>query len=384
MSRLASPAMAFAFATAGRIVFGRGTIAQGPDLATGLGRRIFLVHGASGRHVAPVSDELRRSGVSVICHACPREPDLDMLLAALTAARSETCDCVVSIGGGAAIDLGKAVAGLLPAATEPLDHLEVVGAGRPLEAAPVPFMAVPTTAGTGAEVTRNAVIGVPGRKVSLRDARLLPRIALVDPGLTDGMPKDVTLATGLDAITQVIEPYLSARANPLTDALCLDAIPRGLGAIARLTQDDDADARDDMALVSLFGGLALANAGLGAVHGLAGVIGGVVPTAPHGAVCGALLPHVLRANAAACSAGSVTTERIDRVRSELWQALGVDGFAPLAEWTRANGLPTLSRMGIGSDMHAQIAAQAGRSSSMAANPVPLDQDTLETILKTAA
>ena len=220
----------FGFAGPGRILFGRGEFGKAPDLAAGLGRHVFVIHGATPRHAAPFLDALRMPATA---HPCPREPDLDMLIEALEAARAAGADCVAAIGGGAAIDLGKAVAGLLDAQTHPLDHLEVVGKGLPLAVNPAPFLAIPTTAGTGAEVTKNAVIGVPGqgRKVSLRDPRMLADIALVDPALTDGTPRAVTLASGLDAITQVIEPYISARANPLTDALCRDAIPRGLRAL---------------------------------------------------------------------------------------------------------------------------------------------------------
>ncbi|MEQ9260312.1 MAG: iron-containing alcohol dehydrogenase [Roseovarius sp.] len=370
----------FGFATAGRIAFGRGRFAEAAEMAAGLGTRVFLVHGASGRHVAPFLAGAKAEGLSVTAHPCPGEPDLAMLSTALEAARAAGADCVVAIGGGAAMDLGKAVAALLPAPGDPLDHLEVVGRGLPLEAAPLPSLAIPTTAGTGAEVTRNAVIGVPeqGRKVSLRDARIIPDIALVDPALTDATPRATTLGSGLDAITQVIEPYLSSRANPLTDALCQSAIPKGLAALARLMEREDAEARDAMAFTSLCGGLALANAGLGAVHGLAGVIGGQVPTAPHGAVCGALLPHVLRANRAAC--GGTRAARFDEIEAWITSALGT---ADLAGWAADQGLPRLSAMGVGAERLADIAHAAQGSSSMAANPVPLSAEVLEEVLQAA-
>jgi len=292
---------------------------------------------------------------------------------------------VAALGGGSVIDAGKAIAALAPAPGEAMDHLEVVGQGRPLAAAPLPFVAIPTTAGTGAEVTRNAVIGAPahGRKVSLRDDRMLARLALVDPGLTDGAPRAVTLASGLAAITQVIEPYVSARANRLTDALCRDAIPLGLAALRRLMAAEDAAARDDMAWVSLCGGLALANAGLGAVHGLAGVIGGRTGAA-HGAICGRLLPGVVAANAAAAEGAAAA--RLDEVRGWIAAALDVPTAAAtdaLADWADAHGLPRLAAMGLGAGEIDSVAAAAQASSSMKGNPVALPPETLVQVMRAA-
>lgn len=370
----------FGFAGPAQILFGRGEFSRAPGLATGLGRHVFVVHGASRRHAQAFLDDL---DMPATAHACPREPDIGMLLGALDAARAAGADCVVAIGGGAVIDLGKAVAGLLDASSHPLDHLEVVGKGQPLVTPPAPFMAIPTTAGTGAEVTKNAVIGVPehGRKVSLRDPRMLADIALIDPALTDHCPRETTLASGLDAVTQVIEPYICSRTNPMTDALCRDAIPRGLRALRRLMTAEDEGARDDMALTSLFGGLALANSGLGAVHGLAGVIGGLVPGAPHGAICGALLPHVLAANFANCPRDSLQARRIAEIRVSIGESLGT---ADLAQWARSGGLPGLAQMGVRPELHREIAEQAQSSSSMAANPVPLSVDVLMAVLRAAS
>ncbi|AMY67848.1 iron-containing alcohol dehydrogenase [Frigidibacter mobilis] len=300
---------------------------------------------------------------------------------------------VAAIGGGSVIDCGKAVAALAPAPRPMLDHLEVVGRGLPLDAPPLPFVAIPTTAGTGAEVTKNAVIAVPGagRKVSLRDARMLPLLAIVDPSLTDGCPRGVTLASGLDAITQVIEPYVSTRANRLTDALCRDAVPLGLRALVRLMEGGDAGARDDMAWVSLCGGLALANAGLGAVHGLAGPIGGMTSAADgassgaaHGAVCGALLPHVLAANSA--RAEGVAAARLAEVAGWIAEVLGgTAAQAPerLAAWSAAQGLPRLGAMGLAAGDVPEVAALAAGSSSMAGNPVALDSGALIGVVRAA-
>lgn len=371
----------FGLAAPARILFGRGEFAKAPGLAAELGTRAFVVHGARLRHAGAFLDTCE---LNTTPFACPKEPDLDLLSTALDVARAAGADMVVAIGGGAAIDLGKAVAGLLQAQTSPLDHLEVVGKGLALSEPPAPFMAIPTTAGTGAEVTKNAVIGMPEhrRKVSLRDPAMLANIALIDPALTDGTPKAVTLASGLDAITQVIEPYVSSRANPITDAICRNAIARGMRALRMLIETGcDANSRDDLALASLSGGLALANAGLGAVHGLAGVIGGRVPNAAHGAVCGALLPATLEANLAALPKESAQARRIAEIRVALSEAIGT---SDLAGWARHHGLPGLAQMGVVSSDHMAIATQAQPSGSMAANPVELPVDVLCGILDAAA
>lgn len=376
----------FAFATATEILFGRGQAEGAPDRIAAMGRNVMLVHGRDAVRSAWLATALSEQGCGVRAFGAANEPDMALIENGVAAARNAGADVVVAIGGGAVIDAGKAIAALVPATRPMLDHLEVVGQGLPLDHAPLPFVAMPTTAGTGAEVTRNAVIGVPEhrRKVSLRDARMLPRLAIVDPALTDGCPRPVTLASGLDAITQVIEPFVCSRANPMTDALCRDAIPRGLAAIRRLMQAEDQQARDEMAWVSLCGGLALANAGLGAVHGLAGPLGGLTGAA-HGAICGVLLPHVLMANRHA----AVESARLDQVGRWIGEAFDEPGAdvaragTLLARWSIAAGLPTLSALGIDADARAAAASAAASSSSMKANPVPLSEADLITVMKAA-
>ncbi|MCZ4259486.1 iron-containing alcohol dehydrogenase [Limimaricola sp. G21655-S1] len=373
----------FEILTAGRVVFGRGRAEDAGAAIRAWGTRVILLRGSH-----PAADrlaaELRAEGVAVEEIRQKGEPLIDDLDTAVARGRALRAEAVVALGGGSAIDMGKAVAALIPAARPAMSYLEVVGEGRPLDAAPLPFMALPTTAGTGAEVTKNAVIGVPahGRKVSLRDDRMLADLAIIDPSLTDDAPRFVTLASGLDAVTQVIEPYLSCRATPFTDALCRDAIPRGLAALTRLMQAEDEGARDDLALTSLFGGLALANAGLGAVHGFAGVLGGRTG-APHGALCGRLLPGVLRANADAVEkqGGDITRHR--EVASWIAVALDVatdplDALeARITEW----GLPRLTEMGVAAAEIPQLAKASRASSSMQGNPVDLSQEALETVLR---
>lgn len=373
------------FQTASRILFGRGVASGAAAEIAVRGRRVFLVHGAGTARSDWLRAALSDAGCVVASFTCPREPDVALVEAGVASARGAEVDVVVALGGGAVIDLGKAVAALVPAVRPMMDHLEVVGQGLPLDNPPLPFVALPTTAGTGAEVTKNAVISVPEarRKVSLRDARMLPDLAVVDPALTDGAPRAVTLASGLDAVTQVIEPFICTRANRLTDALCRDAIPQGLAALVRLMKHEDPDARDDMAWVSLCGGLALANAGLGAVHGLAGPIGGM-SSAAHGAVCGVLLPHVLVANAEAEKPHAVA--RIAEVRGWIAQELGGasdDAPATLAAWAAAQGLPGLGALGLDRADLAAIASAAAESSSMKANPAVLSRQVLEDIMERA-
>lgn len=364
-----------------RILFGRGQAALARDCIRGLGRRVFLVHGRDPSSADWLRRDLDRSGLAVASHAATAEPTLDDLDAALAGARAHRSDVVVALGGGAAIDLAKAVAALAPQTTAPRDHLEIIGTNLPLALPPLPFVALPTTAGTGAEATRNAVIGLGDlrRKVSLRDDRMVARIAIVDPALTDACPRAVTLASGLDAVTQLIEPYLSCRANALTDAICRDAIPRGLAALIRLMEGPDPDARDEMAWASLSGGLALGPAGLGAVHGLAGVIGGITGAA-HGAICGALLPHVLRMNA-----DGAPGSRSDDVARWLARAFGAtDGIAALARWSQDQGLPRLTALGLDPDDHPEVARAALTASSMKANPFQPAQAQLMAVLGAAS
>lgn len=371
----------FAFATASTIRFGRGSVHDLPGLAAGQGKRILLLRSASVAQADGLVRALRNPG-EVLDLIARGEPDLPAIEANLALARPFAPDLVIALGGGAVIDHGKALAALIPARHGALRYLEVVGEGQPLDAPPLPLIAIPTTAGTGAEVTRNAVIQVPQarRKVSLRDPRLYPTLALVDPELCLSCPKPVILASGLDAVTQVIEPFTSARANPLTDALCREAIPRGLSALRRLIDQGDTRAWDDMALTSLCGGIALANAGLGAVHGFAGVIGGQTGAA-HGAICGALLAPVLTANQRATAPDSPEHARILWVLDQIAAEFG--SLQAFRDWSRGHGLPALHDLGVRPEDHAALAHEARLSSSYKANPVDLDPAALVEILQSA-
>lgn len=392
----------FGIQTPGQVLFGRGMAARAAGEILALGPRGVLVHGASAGRAAWLVQALRAGGGDVRALACPREPDLPMLEAALAEARAHGPAWVVGLGGGAALDMGKALAALIPSAHGPMDHLEGVGGAMPLAAPPLPFVALPSTAGTGAEATRNAVIGLPEHrlKVSLRDARMMARLAIVDPALTDDCPWGVTLASGMDAVVQVIEAYLCLRANDVTDALARPAIARGLAALQRLAQAAGAGeagpvggdaaalaaARDEMAFVSLCGGMALANAGLGAVHGLAGPIGGASP-APHGAICAVLLAPVLAMNIARAEAGSHAAQRLHEVCAIIAQGFGTTAEAApaaLAGWLRQAGLGGLAQLGLQAGDHAHVARAALRASSMQGNPVRLSEADLRAILDQAA
>jgi len=370
----------FSFQTAQKILFGRGHADGAHELVSAFGKRVLVVRGRSVPFVDLLGERIRDIGCEVMEVFADTEPTLADVENAVDFGRRSAIDVVVSVGGGSAIDLGKAAAALIPGKSATLDHLEVVGRGQPLAAAPLPFIALPTTSGTGAEVTKNAVIGVPekGCKVSLRDDRMTPILAIIDPALTDNSPRSVTLASGLDAITQVIEPYLSKRANPLTDAICRQAIPLGLEALAELMNDETRSARDRMAYSSLIGGVALSNAGLGAVHGLAGVIGGEF-SAPHGVICGRLLGPILKLNFERAMANSADLSRYREIAAHLALCFGMDkntAFRDLPVKLDQLGLPRLGTwLGDKPDLTA-VANQASASSSMTANPVVVEPEAL--------
>ncbi len=369
---------AFEFATAARILFGAGRLREAGDAARSLGRRAFLVTGANPERSAPLRRLLDAAGVSSTACRVYGEPTVAAVAAAVAAAREAGCDCVIGFGGGSALDAAKAVAALAPNPGEPADYLEIVGAGRPLALPSLPCMAIPTTAGTGSEATRNAVLGSPahGVKVSLRGPTLLPRIALVDPGLTRDLPPAITAATGMDALAQLIEPYVCLRANPFTDALCREGMARVARALRRAFADGgDAAAREDMSLASLCGGIALANAGLGAVHGFASPVGGRFG-APHGAVCAALLAPSIEVNLGALrSRGGGEGQRryadVARILTGRDTARADDAAAWVRELVRDLGLPGLGAYGVLPSHFEILSGQAANSNSMKANPAVL-------------
>jgi alcohol dehydrogenase class IV len=377
----------FEFATAQQILFGSGKISQLPAIAARHSlRRCMVVTGSSVARVQPVLDLLTHAGIEYTLFATSSEPSIPMLRLAVAQADGFNCDGVVAIGGGSVLDLGKALAALLRNTSDLFDYLEVIGRGRPLENPSAPCIAVPTTSGTGSEVTRNAVLFSPEHavKVSLRSPSMLPVAAIVDPALTLDVPPATTAASGMDALTQLIEPYTSSRANPLTDALCVEAIPHAARALPRAFRNGaDLEARTGMSLASLFGGLALANAGLGVVHGFAGPLGGMF-NAPHGAICAAILPHGMAANIAhlRCSQDSASSAVLDRYRTVARLLTGnvaaepEDGVDFVRSLSLELEIPTLAKFGMSPAHAAEVVEKSARASSMKANPVVLSTEEL--------
>jgi len=378
-------AMAFEFATAGRIMAGPGRAAELPEIVAGLGSRVLLCTGADpARHAGLLAGLERPAAVFPVA----AEPTVELARAGTAAAREHGADVVAAVGGGSVIDLAKAVAMLLGNGGDPLDYLEVVGAGQKITQPAAPLVAVPTTAGTGAEVTANAVLASPAHRVkaSLRSPLMIPRVALVDPELTASCPPPVTAASGLDALTQCLEPFVSSRANPLTDGLAREGLRRAAAGLRAAYADGrDLRARTDMAMCSLLGGIALANAKLGAVHGLAGVIGGAADV-PHGVACAALLAPVIEANVKALRAGPPGQPALDRY-TEAAQLLTGQPAAAIEDglaWIRATvtllDVPGLAAFGVRPQDAGEVAAKAARSSSMQGNPVALSEGDLHAIV----
>ena len=383
--------MNFEFATATRIIFGAGTIPQFGANAKSYGQRALVVTGRSPQRAEKLLASLAASDIAATMFPVAGEPEIATVETGVARARQEQCDFVISIGGGSVIDAGKAIAAMLTNTGELLDYLEIIGQGKTLLKRSAPFIAVPTTAGTGAEVTRNAVLAAPEHrvKVSLRSPHMLPRLAVIDPELTCDLPPALTASTGLDALTQLIEPYVCLRANPMTDGFCVAGIQRAARSLREAVfNGQNQSAREDMALASLFGGLALANAGLGAVHGFAGPIGGSFP-APHGAVCAALLPHVMAANLRALRAREPKSYALSRY---YWIANWLTGNPHTTadagvEWVQKLvadlPVPKLGAYGIREENVADLVAKAANASSMKANPIVLTPDELAQTLRLA-
>ena len=383
--------MRLEFATAGRIVFGPGAAAElGPAVARS-GRRVFVVTGRNASRVDALLGGLRSQGVEVMSFSVPGEPTVSLVQDAVDRLRGFGAECVVGVGGGSALDAAKAAAALAAAPGTVTDYLEVVGKGLPLASPALPLVAVPTTAGTGAEVTRNAVLSVPERsvKVSLRGPSLLPSLALVDPDLAQGLPPRITAETGMDALTQVIEAYVSSRANPLSDGFALEGIGLAARNLRRVVRDgSDRNGREAMALAALLSGLALTSAGLGAVHGFAAPIGGRFPVS-HGAVCAALLAPVMQITIrGARSRGTApgTVERYRRVARILTQnpsAEPEEGPLWVRELAGDLGVAGLARHGVGTGDADALCRQAALSNSMKAHPFVLEPAELAEILERA-
>lgn len=371
--------MEFQFHTPEKILFGAGTLAQLPEALAGWGNHPLLVTGASAAYADPVREllgpvpEWRITG----------ELSLPMLEEGLQTVNGRNVDHLVAVGGGSVIDAAKAVAALATNPGNPLDYFEVVGSGKPLSRPSLPVAALPTTAGTGAEATMNAVIGVPQhrRKVSLRHPFLLPKLALVDPELALNLPPEITATTGMDALVQLIEGFLSTRATPLTDALCREMLPKMLPALwAAVREGAGVEVRSELALGALSSGLVLANGGLGAVHGLAGPLGGALGL-PHGWLCARLVVPVLTLSLDRLEVAGENWDGLERfdelgyLLTGLPEAVGRDVLANLQQLV--DGLPLAGVPDtIDTESFPALCEAATTSSSMRGNPVPLSATEL--------
>lgn len=383
--------MQFEFATAAVIIFGPGAVHATVSRLTALGGRALVVSGKTPQRHTVFLDRLKTQGLFGHLLCVDGEPSVESVMDGVEQARKAKCDMVVGIGGGSVIDTAKAIAAMLTNTGCLTDYLEIIGKGRPLQNDAAPCVAIPTTAGTGAEVTRNAVLTSPIHeiKVSMRSPRMLPRLVVVDPEQTLSLSPEVTAASGMDALTQLIEAFVSQKANPITDGLCREGLTRCARSLLGAYQDgQDIDARADMSLASLLSGLALANGGLGAVHGIAGPLGGYIAI-PHGVACACLLSPVFAANfrrlqSAEKSYGALKRfKEIARILTGNSDAQVSEGIAWIDRLCHLLQIPTLSAYGLDELKLPIVANKALKASSMLSNPVMLDHTELMAILKQA-
>jgi alcohol dehydrogenase class IV len=376
--------MHFTIARLPRIEFGAGTIRRLPDIASGYGKRLLLVTGRRSFVESPAGEwllgELKAQGFSWQHVKVDGEPTPQFVDASVAQLRGTPIDAVLGIGGGSALDAAKAIAGLLKPGNSVLDHLEGVGPELPYHGPATPFIAVPTTAGTGSEATKNAVLSLPGQyKKSFRDDALVAEWAVVDPDLLATCPPALIAADGMDALTQLLESFASTRANPMTDALARAGLAAASEALLPLYGKQSPEARAKMAYASLVSGICLAQTGLGAVHGLAAPLGAFFPI-PHGVACGTLLAAAIRVNLAALRRRDPHSEALAKY-DEVRRLFGAtDLAAMLASWTEHLALPRLSAWRTTTTDFPRIIANA-RGSSMKTNPIDLSDDEIAQILE---
>lgn len=384
--------MKFEFTAAARIIFGTGASREIGALAGECGKHAMVVTGRDSSRAEKLLASLRAAGVRAAVFSVAGEPDISTVENGVALAKKDQCDFVVGFGGGSALDAAKAIAAMLANDGDLLDYLEIIGRGKSLKNPSVPLITIPTTAGTGSEVTRNAVLASPqhGLKVSLRSPLMLAKFAVVDPELTSDLPPAITARTGMDALTQLIEPFVCLRSNPMTDGLCVEGLSRAARSLRiAFHESQNKPAREDMAVASLFGGLALSNAGLGAVHGFAGPIGGMFPKAPHGAICAALLPHVMQTNIHALRqryGQSPALERYDRIAQICIGSRNVTADAGVnwvRELVKELHIPGLRTYGVRAEHIDELVDKAAKASSMKANPIALTREELGKTLQQA-
>jgi alcohol dehydrogenase class IV len=383
--------MQFEFATSSKIIFGYHSLADVRSIARSIGKRALIVTGKGGANPEQLFGLLQDERITYATYAVSGEPKVEDIREGTILAKARECDFIIGFGGGSALDAGKAISALINNGGDLYDYLEVVGRGKTLTKPAAPMIAIPTTSGTGSEVTRNAVLTAPEQhvKVSLRSPLMIPKIALIDPELTLNLPPEITASTGMDALAQVIEPFVSIRANPIVDGFCREGMRYASWALLRAFYDgSDRTAREAMSLTSLLGGLSLANAGLGAVHGFAAPLGGMFD-APHGAVCAALLPAVMEVNVGALRARQPDSSLLNRYE-EIARMLTGDENASIdmgIRWLKNLRsdleIPGLSTYGVNGENISSIADRAAMASSMKANPIKLTTAEMLEILEKA-
>jgi alcohol dehydrogenase class IV len=378
----------FEFISPTRIIFGKGGFRKCGVLARELGNNALVITGSGKVSVDGLRNLLRAEGIKWTEYRVKDEPNIGIILDGIRIAKDAKCDHVICLGGGSVMDAGKAVAAMMTNPGNLMDYLEVVGKGNSVNIQGLPVINIPTTAGTGSEITRNSVILVPeGKvKVSMRGKGMVAAFALIDPELSYSLSPETTATTGMDALTQVIEAYMSNSANPISDAYAIEGIRRGAESVLKAFQHGrDEEARENMVLTALFSGIALSQAGLGAVHGFASVIGGLTD-APHGAICACLLSSALRANFEEINKKIDDNDSLIRF-SKISQILtGTSTASPQSaiQWIRdlckKLEIKGLSSLGVKMEDFDSIVQKAVVSSSMKKNPVILSEDALHRIL----
>jgi len=381
----------FEFAAPARVIFGQGRLREAGSLVKEWGNRCLVFTGGDPGRASKLLESLQGSGLLVKTVCVRGEPTFDGVREHVSGATSFAPDVILAIGGGSVIDTAKAVAMLVANGGDPMEYAEVIGPGRTIARPSIPFVAIPTTAGAGAEATRNAVLVERSKKakVSLRSYLMLPKLVLIDPETTVSLSEDATAATGMDALSQLIEPFVSIKSNPATDALCRAGISRIARSLRRACeQPDDMAARTDMALASWWSGMALANAGLGAVHGFAAALGGM-REAPHGLICARFLAPVCAANIRALRSTQVDHPVLGRYAEVAAIMTGQPGARPedgvewLADLAKKIPLRSFKQYGIDSLNEGDVIDAALRSSSMKGNPVALPREAMAEILEEA-
>ncbi|HSL86962.1 MAG TPA: iron-containing alcohol dehydrogenase [Bacteroidales bacterium] len=381
----------FEFMTSDRIIFERNGITSIGRLAKPFGEKALIVTGSRSENAEVIKELLNTEGIASVLFQVTEEPGLQTTKLGLDLAREEKFDLVIACGGGSAIDSGKIIAAMMKNDGDILSYLEVIGEGKSLTNPSAPCIAIPTTAGTGAEVTKNAVISSDEHKVkvSLRSPYMYPDLVLLDPTLTVSMPKGVTASTGLDALTQVIEPFVSHLANPITDAFCREGMKLASTSLRKaFDSGEDLEARENMLLASLFGGIALANAKLGVVHGFAGVIGGMYGI-PHGIVCAGLLPYSIETNVKALKEREQENKALVRYKEVAEILTGdknatiEDGMKWISDLCMHLSIPKFETFGMKKEDFPEIIEKSMGASSMKGNPITLTEEELEEMLNKA-